>query len=324
MNLLHRFIQFLVGTGQSLLALGILLIILAACGLSSSSGTEPTPIPDKLTEIMARETLIIATEPEWPPQSKLDESIARAENTKCGSDQFTANQFEGFDAAVAVEIAKRLGIEPCFVTPAWTLITSGNWDDRWDIHVGSMTIVPERIEALYFTQPYYTSPAAFFVHEDNTTFTKPADLSGKRIGVCTGCIYENYLDGTLTIPGEEPDFVVENSIVEGYQTEALENLLLGDGVELDAVLTQLTSGQDAIKAGQPIKQLGEPVFNEYLAIAVDKKHSKNPISLARKAAEIVRQMHDDGTLQQLSQQYYGLDLTTAASQFDIQSVQQLP
>lgn len=324
MNFLKYFTQFLVGTGHSLLALGVLLIVLAACGWSAPAGSEPAPSPDKLAEIIARKTLIIATDPDWLPQSKLDEGVARAANTKCDSNQFTANQFEGFDVAVAVEVAGRLGVEPCFVTPAWTLITSGNWDDRWDIHVGSMTIVPERIEVLYFTQPYYTSPAAFFVHKDNATFGKPADLSGKRIGVCTGCIYEKYLDGTLTIPGEEPDFVVKNSVIEGYQTEALENLVLGDGVELDAVLTQLTAGQEAIRAGQPVKQLGQPVFNEYLAIAIDKKHSKDPVSLARKVSEIVQQMHADGRLQQLSEQYYGLDLTTAAGQFELQSVQQLP
>ena len=49
-----------------------------------------------------------------------------------------------------------------------------------------MTITPERMVNLYFTQPYYTYPAAFFVHADNTTFTEPADLSGATIGVCGG------------------------------------------------------------------------------------------------------------------------------------------
>lgn len=324
MNSLKRFTHTFTQVGIFVPAWGMLLFVMAACSSPSISVTDPTRIPDKLSEILARGTLIIATDPDWTPQSKLDESIARTENTKCTSDQFTANQFEGFDVAVAVEIAGRLGVEPCFVTPAWTLITSGSWDDRWDIHVGSMTITPERMEVLYFTQPYYTSPAAFFVHKDNTTFSKPADLSGKRVGVCTGCIYENYLNGTLVIPGADPNFVVKEPIIEGYQTEAIENLALGDGVELDAILTQVTTGQDAIRAGLPIKQLGEPVFNEYLAVAIDKKHSKNPTTLAGKTAEIVQQMHNDGTLLRLSQQYYELDLTTAASQFDLQSLQQLP
>ena len=56
----------------------------------------------------------------------------RAANTKCAADELTANQVEGFDIDTAVEIAKRLGVEPCFVTPTWDLITAGSWGGRWD------------------------------------------------------------------------------------------------------------------------------------------------------------------------------------------------
>jgi polar amino acid transport system substrate-binding protein len=102
----------------------------------------------------------------------------RPADTKCASDQLTGAELRGFDISTAVEIAERLGVEACFVTPAWDLITAGNWADRWDLSVGSMTITPERMVNLYFTQPYYTYPAAFFVHTDNTTFQAPTDLSG--------------------------------------------------------------------------------------------------------------------------------------------------
>jgi hypothetical protein len=35
-------------------------------------------------------------------------------------------------------------------------------------------------------------------------------------------------------------------------------------------------------------------------------------------------MHKDGTLLKLTQQYYGQDTTTAAAQFDIDALHQLP
>jgi polar amino acid transport system substrate-binding protein len=281
---------------------------------------------DKLTEIMARGTLIVATDSNYPPQSELKEDVARATNTKCDSNQHTANQLEGFDVDVAVEIAGRLGVEPCFVTPAWTLVVGGSWADRWDVHVGSMTITPERMELLYFTQPYYTTPAAFFVHQDNTTFTQPSDLSGKRVGACASCTYEFFLDGSLVIPGETIDFVVKDAVIYGYEvdTSALQDLAQGDGMQLDAVLVAQPTGQNAVKEGLPLKQLSQPVFFEYLAVDVDKKHSKDPISLVYKVNEIIQQMHDDGTLLKISLQYYGEDLTTAAGQFDIHALDQLP
>src|SRR5512139_1979675 len=161
-----------------------------------------TASQDLLSAIKARGTLRVSTDPAYPPQSELVENAKRPADTKCSADEHAAVELAGFDIDVAVEIAKRLGVEACFVTPDWTLITGGSWADRWDISVGSMTITPERMEPLYFTQPYYTTPAAFFVHKNNTTFTKPEDLSGKKVGSCSGCTYESYLDGSLVIPGE--------------------------------------------------------------------------------------------------------------------------
>jgi polar amino acid transport system substrate-binding protein len=284
------------------------------------------PVANKLDEIIERGTIIISTDPAYPPQSEVVAGAQRDPNTRCAADQRTANEFTGFDIDTAVEIANRLGLEPCFVTPDWGIITSGNWADRWDISIGSMTITPERMQNLYFTQPYYTTPAAFFVHEDNTTYVQPGDLSGTRLGACSGCTYDFYIDGTLSIPGEQIEFVVHDAVFSGYDTDltALQDLALGDGVRLDAVLTAHPTGLEAIDAGLPIKQLGEPVYFEYLAGAVDKFHRADPIPLVERLTEIILQMHADGTLLQLSQQYYGVDLTSAAGEFDVGMLNQWP
>ncbi len=303
-------------------AISVILIfswVLAACAPAT-----PTAATNKLDQILARGTLVISTDPAYPPQSQLVEGATRAANTKCASDQHTANELSGFDIDTAVNIAKALGVEPCFFTPDWTLIIGGKWSDRWDISIGSMSITPERMQVLYFTQPYYTTPAAFFVNKDNTTYKTPADLSGKKIGGCTGCTYDSYLAGTLKIPGETIDLVVKNPNFQGYETDlnALQDLALGDGVRLDAVITAQPTGEGAIKNGLAIKQLGDPVFFEYLAGAVDKSAPLDPVPLAKKVSEIIQKMHSDGTLLQLSQKYYGTDLTTAAAKFDLSSLKQ--
>ena len=287
---------------------------------------QPTPAAptDKLAEISARGTLIVSTDPAYPPQSELVEGGKRAENTKCASDQHTTSELKGFDIDVAAAIAQKIGVEVCFVTPDWTLITGGNWADRWDISVGSMTITPERMEKLYFALPYYTTPAAFFVNKDNTSFAQPSDLAGKKIGGCTGCTYDFYLAGTLTIPGEKITNVVKDPQFVGYETDlnALQDLALGDGVRLDAVLTAQPTGQGAMSDGLPLKQLGDPVYFEYLGVAIDKGHSKDPVPLAKKVSEIIQGLHADGTLLKLSQQYYGSDLTSAAAKFDLNALGQ--
>jgi polar amino acid transport system substrate-binding protein len=309
------------------LAITLSLLMVMSNLLSACSDAAPTPAPlaDKLAEIVERGRLVIATDTAYPPQSELKPGATRPDDTRCTSTEYTASELAGFDIDVAVEIARRLGVEACFVTAAWTQITSGSWGDHWDISVGSMAITPERMQVLYFTQPYYTSPAALFVHKDNLTFSQAGDLSGKKIGVCAGCTYEFYLEGSLLIPGQSVHFAVKDADIVGYDTEipALQDLALGDGVRLDAVLTGVPLGQSMIAEGLPIRQVDGPVFTEYLAAAIDKHSSKDPTALLQKASQIVQDMHEDGTLVRLSQQYYGLDFTTAASQFDVQSLGQL-
>jgi polar amino acid transport system substrate-binding protein len=309
----------------------IFILLVITCLLLIGCSREPVEVEtssshDLLAKILTRGTMVIATDPAYPPQSELIAGADRDPNSKCNPTEYTSGELTGFDVETAVEIARRLGVEPCFVTPPWTQLTAGNWDGRWDISVGSMAITPDRMEALYFTQPYYATPAAVFVHRDNTTFTKPEDLSGKRVGGCTNCTYEAYLQGTLVIPGANIDFVIQEPIIIGYDVDlpALEDLALGDGVQLDAVLVAQPTGLQAIDDGMPIKQLGESVFFEYLSAAIDKKSILDPVPLVRKISEIIRQMHQDGTLLKFSQQYYGEDFTSAASQFAVSDLKQFP
>lgn len=306
----------------------ITLTVIVMITLFSSACAKATPEApaDKLAEILARGTLVVSTDPAYPPQSELVENATRAENTKCASDQHTPSELSGFDIDVAVAIAEKLGVEACFVTPEWTMITGGSWANRWDVSVGSMTVTPERMEKLYFTQPYYTTPAAFFVHADNTTYSQHSDLNGKKIGACSGCTYDAYMAGSLSIPGETIVQVVENPQFVGYETDinAIQDLALGDGLRLDAVMTALPTGQGAINDGLPLRQLGDAVYFEYLSAAIDKSLTPDPIPLVKKVTEAIQQLHSEGVLLQLSQKYYGLDLTTAAGGFDIDSLNQWP
>jgi polar amino acid transport system substrate-binding protein len=304
--------------------LTVALISILALVLSSCGGTVSTN--DRLSEITKRGYLIVSTDPAYPPQSELVENAARLQNTKCPTDTQTANQMKGFDIDVAVNIAQKLGVEACFMTVAWDLITAGNWANRWDMSIGSMTITPERMQKLYFTQPYYTTPAAFFVYKDNTSYKQPSDLSGKKVGAATGTTYDSYLAGNLQIPGEKIDLVVKNAKFVGYDTDlyALQDLALGDGIRLDAVLTAQPTGQGAINDGLAVKQLGDPVFFEYLAGAIDKAMTPDPVPFVKKVSEVIQGLNTDGTLLQLSQKYYNLDLTTAAATFDLTALNQWP
>lgn len=275
---------------------------------------------------MARGTLVIATDADYEPQSKLLLNSSPDPNTKCSPTQYTANQMTGFDVDVAIAIARHLGVEPCFVTPPWSQLVAGNWGDNWDIHVGSVAITFDRMRFLYFSQPYYATPTVILVHQDNVTFKKPEDLSGKRIGVCVGCTFEAYLNGTLQMPGEKIVYRIQNARTVGYENEepAIEDLSVGDGVELDAVITILPLAKQAIASGMSVKILGEPLLFAYASITLDRSSRRDPMRLLEEITKSIRELHADSTLKQLSIKYQGQDLTREAARYDISALNQTP
>ncbi len=270
---------------------------------------EDTPVPeetvqgDLLDQVLASGKLVVSTDPNYAPQSFLND----------------AGELDGFDVNVAKEVAKRLGVQVEFVTPDWDMITGGNWSARWDISIGSMTPTEPRSEVLWFTDAYYYVPASFAVHKDNTDILTPDDLAGKKVGLGTATTYEDYLNGTLQIMGGEIMYDPPKGLeLAPYPTDgdAIQDLALGDGVRLDAVMSAQPTIQSAIDSGVPLKYVGTPAFYEPLAFALDKSRGPSDKMLA-KLNEIIAEMHQDGTLTALSEEWYGLDYTTVLAPEDV-------
>ncbi len=75
-------------------------------------------------------------------------------------------------------------------------------------------------------------------------------------------------------------------------------------------MTSSTTAQGYIDEGNPVKIVGDPLFYEPLGVAFDKSSDLDQASLVEAADQIVADMHEDGTLTELSEQWYdGLDLT---------------
>lgn len=269
----------------------ISMVLLTFAGTSIAGKTA-------LEEIYGAKTIVISTDANYAPQSFLNDK----------------GELEGFDISVAKEVAKRLGVKVKFITPDWDLITAGKWGKRWDLSIGSMTPTAERKNALLFTLPYYSSPAQFAIHKDNTSIKTLADLAGKQIGIATETTNERYLRKDLSI--EDVKIVYQNwkpGKLRTYPTDAnhIEDLALGDGLRLDAIFSSRQTISEAISAGCgggcPLKMLGEPPYFEPLSFALDKSRA-NSETLVEKLNEIIKSMYDDGTLVKLSEKFYHTNL----------------
>lgn len=263
------------------------------CASVDPSGT------DALAKICASGQLRIATDSKYKPQSWFD--------TK-------TNTWKGFDVDVATEIAKRLGIAPAFQYQTWDVITAGSWNDRWDISVGSMTDTVDREKLFFFTPPYYYTPAGAAVFKTNSTYTSVSDLSGKKVCVGAKTTYESYLEGSLVLGGTAPKFVQQITGAHVFtsvtDTDALDQLNLGDGVRCDGAISAVPTIQQYIKDGGDLKLLGDPLFYEPLCAAFDKNDPVDNQALVGAVDKIIQDMHADGTLTALSMKYYGIDLSS--------------
>ena len=293
---------------------GVLSLVAAACG--DDGGTDPaaggdtgapaddtvcasadTSAGDLLARICEQGVIRVATDPAYPPQSSL--------NIETG-------EYEGFDIDTANEIASRLGVSVEWTEPKWEVLTAGSWNDRQDMSVGSMTPTDERQAVLDFTEPYSFVPAVVVVHQDSSASDVSTDLDGARIGACASCTYEFFLDKSLSIKGFEFDFMIDDVTFAGYDTDttALQDLALGDGTRLDAVMTSEPTAQAFIDRGNPVKIVGDALFGEPLSVAFDRSSELDPASLVEAVDGIVADMHADGTLTDFSKKWYkGIDVT---------------
>jgi polar amino acid transport system substrate-binding protein len=226
----------------------------------------------------------------------------------------------GFDVDTSKAVARKMGVEPCFVTPSWTEVTGGNWGDRWDLAYGSGAIALDRMSALYMTQPYYTTPSYFFVPKDSTAKT-PADLAGKKIGACAGCTMEAYLRGKLDLPGPKFKLIVKNPQIVTFSTE-IPGLAATAKGKLDAFLCSEGVGEGAIKDGAALRMITTPAFLEYETGYVDKNSGLSVGPFVARVNQIIAGLHADGTLKRLSIKYFGKDYATKAGQFDLSTIGQ--
>ena len=297
-------------------------VLIAACsGQAASHSPSLNPSTDKLAQVQARGTLVLWTDPDYAPQSFAVEGATRLAGTKCAPNELTAPEISGYDAETGKLVAEKLGVEPCFVATPFDSMIAGSWGDRYDVAWASGALTVGRMEKLYVTQPYYSTPASFFVREDSA-ITKPAELKGKEIGACAGCTHESYLKRTLELPGVEMAWLVDDPVIVTFNTEVpgLEAVVAGD---IDAFLCSATVGRAAIANGDPLRELDEVAYYTQKTGYVDRDLTLDPKAFLAAIDAAITDLHASGKLKELSMQFFEADYATPAASFDLSAVGQV-
>jgi polar amino acid transport system substrate-binding protein len=301
---------------------GVVAMALAACAGAAAPSADPAadPTRDKLAQVLDRGTLVLWTDLEYPPQSFAVEGASRKADTKCAPNEKTGPEVSGYDAETGKAVAATLGVEPCFVATPFDSMIAGAWGDRFDVAWASGAITTERLKSLYATQPYYSTPATFFVPEDST-IADPRDLSGKTIGVCSGCTHERYLTRKLELPGESIEWLVDDPKIETYSTEPPGLQDLADH-KLEAFLCSEPVGLGAIADGLPVRPLEEDAYFTQKTGYVDRDLTLAAEPFVDAINDAVAELHASGKLAELSNQFFKQDYTEPAAAFDMAALHQ--
>lgn len=259
----------------------------AACGNSDDSSSSETTTSasdtasdNSLQTILDNGELVLGLDASFPPMGFTNES----------------NEIIGFDIDVAEEVCKRMGVELVKQPINWETkeedLKVGKIDCIWN----GMSIDPQRAEAMNLSEAYMKNEMIFVVPGDSEIKSMD-DLAGKTIGVQTGSTAQTILESSDLYSS------IEESPLEDNVT-ALNQMELGfsDAVFLDSVVANYL-----IKSNnKDFVILPGNLESEEYAIGFRKEDQ----ALRDEVQKILSEMKSDGTLGQISTEWFGSDITT--------------
>ena len=249
------------------------VVALTLTGCSGSSATD-----DSLSSVIDSGTLTIGTEGTYRPFSF----------HKDGSGGLT-----GYDVEVARAVAAELGVDAVFEETQWDGIFAGLSAGRWDTIANQVSITPERLEAYEFSTPYTYSTGVIVVPADNTSITSFASLDGLTTA-------QSLKSNWYTLATESGANVQS---IEGWA----QSVALVEQGRVDATVNdkltfldyQKTTGADNLKIAAETEERSESAF----------AFAKDGTALADAVSEALATLSDDGTLAELSDKYFGADVS---------------
>lgn len=255
-------------------------LLLAAC---SGGGAEADPGGDASTLDTLREsgTLRVANTQVNPPFSFVDEN----------------NEVVGYDVDVAEELAERLGIDNVeYVVGTFQTFIPGLEADKWDAVVAGLTITDERQEQVDFTCSYLVNEVSAFATPgaiDASAFNGAEDLAGMRVAVTAGGVQEQKIReiGGVDIMTFDNATLALSDVATGRAELYVGSVFTG------AYLAEMNNlDVEPIDA-----ELGGLLSSEVTGIAFPKGETE----LTEAANEALAAMIEDGTLSELSREWFG-------------------
>ncbi|GEN46190.1 putative ABC transporter extracellular-binding protein YckB [Alkalibacillus haloalkaliphilus] len=281
------------------------IVLLAACGTADEDGSQGDTSEVEETgesangedtlwqDVQEAGKLVVGTSGTYAPVTYHDEN----------------NELTGFDVEMMREIGERLGVEVEFSTMDFDGILPALRNGQIDIASNDFAITEEREEIFTFTEPYKFSYGSVIVRSDDMgNFESAYDLEG--VPVALGSLTSNYAifaenigaDGTAYDGGVD---AILRDIINENQDAYLNDVL---------VLHRTLEGfdDDSLAVAEQVKfHATESAFPML----------KGNNSLKEVIDEVLQEMKEDGTVAELSQEFFGADASEPVDQDEVVSLE---
>ena len=269
--------------------------MLAGCGSTDSTSDETTTAADteaaavteaagednSLQKVLDSGEFILGLDATFKPMGYTDEN----------------DEIVGFDIDCAEEVCARLGVKLVKQPIDWDTkeqdLDSGKIDCIWN----GMSINASRQEVMNLSEPYMKNEMVFVVTADSTIASQ-ADLDGKTVAVQSGSSAQDILQSSgLNI--------TENALATNVECLQQLELNLVDAVFMDSVV----ANYEIKESGKNYVLLSDGLEEEEYAIGF----RKNDQALRDKVQQTLSEMKADGKLGEISEKWFGSDITTVNS-----------
>ncbi|MEG1660967.1 MAG: basic amino acid ABC transporter substrate-binding protein [Clostridiales bacterium] len=216
--------------------------------------------------------LVMATNAEFEPFEYLDES----------------GQPTGFDVDLFQALCEQMGATAKVEDMLFDAVVIAVQEGKADMGLAGLSIEPDRLKEVNFSDYYYTAGQAIIVMKEGSTVASVADLDGKSIGVQLGTTSD-----TCASKGDYGNLDVQQY---NKNADAIQDLING---RVDAVIMDNHTAKAFSERNDQVAVLDELLTEESYAIAIAKGNE----ALLEEVNQALAALKENGILQSLIDKY---------------------